>query len=64
MPHINKISHSSGFPGGFKFWYYFDDLAQDCSNYIANALELPQFCAKPAISKLEVYRLFDVSVEY
>ena len=32
-----------------KLWnqYYIDDLAQDCSNSIANALELLQSCAKP-----------------
>ena len=27
--------------------YHFDDLAQDCSNSIANALQLLQSCAKP-----------------
>ena len=26
---------------------HIDDLAQDCCNYIANALELLQFCTKP-----------------
>ena len=29
--------------------YYFDGLAQDCSNPIANALELLQYCTKPSI---------------
>ena len=29
---------------------HIDGLAQDCSNSIANALELLQFCAKPSIS--------------
>ena len=28
---------------------YFDDLVQDCSNSIANTLELLPFCAKPSI---------------
>ena len=28
---------------------YFDGLVQDCSNSIANALELLQSCAKPSI---------------
>ena len=27
---------------------YIDGLAQDCSNSIANALELPQSCTKPS----------------
>ena len=27
----------------------FDDLAQDCGNSIANALELPQPCTRPSI---------------
>ena len=30
--------------------YMVDGLAQDCGNSIANALELPQSCAKPSIS--------------
>ena len=34
------------------FWY-FDGLVQDCSNSIANALELLQFCTKPSISSLK-----------
>ena len=29
---------------------YIDGLAQDCSNSIANALELLQSCTKPSIS--------------
>ena len=29
--------------------HYFDGLAQDCGNSIANAIELPQSCAKPMI---------------
>ena len=29
--------------------YYIDGLAQDCSNSIANALELMQSCTKPSI---------------
>ena len=28
---------------------YIDGLVQDCSNAIANALELPQSCSKPPI---------------
>ena len=28
-------------------WFYFDGLVQDCSNSIADALELLQSCAKP-----------------
>ena len=31
--------------------YHFDGLAQDCSNSIANALELLQSCTKPLIYK-------------
>ena len=29
-----------------------DGLVQDCSNSIANALELLQFCTKPSISSI------------
>ena len=29
--------------------HYFDGLVQNCSNSIANALELPQSCTKPSI---------------
>ena len=37
------------------FWeHYFDCLAQDCSNSIANALELLQSFTKPVISYLAV----------
>ena len=34
------------------FWVhlYFDGVVQDCSNSIANALELLQSCTKPSIS--------------
>ena len=31
-----------------------DSLVQDCSNSIANALELLQFCTKPSISSIVV----------
>ena len=31
---------------------YLEDLVQDCSNLIANTLELLQYCAKPSISFL------------
>ena len=31
---------------------YIDDLVQDCSNSIANALELLQSCTKPSISSI------------
>ena len=31
------------------YMVYIDDLAQDCSNSIANARELLQSCAKPSI---------------
>ena len=30
-------------------WKYLDGLVQDCSNSIANALELLQSCTKPSI---------------
>ena len=30
-------------------WYYIDGLVQDCSNSIANALELLQSCTKSSI---------------
>ena len=30
-------------------WPHFDGLVQDCSNSIANALELLQYCLKPSI---------------
>ena len=36
------------------FWLYFDGLVQDCSNSIANALELLQSCAEPLIFPLKV----------
>ena len=32
-------------------WLYLDDLVQDCSNSIADALELLQHCTKPSIYK-------------
>ena len=32
---------------------YFDSLVQDCSNSIANALELLQSCTKPSICRYE-----------
>ena len=35
--------------GTFHVWHYLDGLMQDCSNSIANALELLQSCTKPAI---------------
>ena len=31
-------------------WLHIDGLAQDCSNPIANLLELPQACTEPSIS--------------
>ena len=31
--------------------WHFDDLAQDCSNSIANALELLQSCTKPSVQE-------------
>ena len=33
---------------------YIDGLAQDCSNFIANALELLQACTEPSISSSHV----------
>ena len=33
--------------------YHIDDLVQDCSNSIANALELLQSCTKPSIKPKE-----------
>ena len=37
---------------------YIDDLVQDCSNSIANALELLQSCTKPSIcDQVKSYRL-------
>ena len=33
-------------------WGDIDGLVQDCSNYIANALELLQSCTKPSIYQL------------
>ena len=33
-------------------WYWCNGVAQDCSNSIANALELLQSCAKPLISNV------------
>ena len=46
--------------------YCFDGLVQDCSNSIANALVLLQFCTKPSVfyfmlSNLETH--VDVSIE-
>ena len=34
----------------FSIMYYFEGLVQDCSNSIANELELLQSCTKPSIS--------------
>ena len=34
---------------GITMKYHFDGLVQDCSNSIANALELLQSCTKPSI---------------
>ena len=48
---------------------YIDGLAQDCSNSIANALELLQFCTKPSnciykhfssFLKTEMAQAFDI----
>ena len=36
----------------YVFKFHIDDLAQDCSNSIANVLELLQSCTKPSISSL------------
>ena len=36
---------------------YIDGLVQDCSNYIANALELLQSCTKPSISNNKLHGL-------
>ena len=40
---------------------YIDGLAQDCSNSIANALELLQSCAKPSICYLKIMQLEESS---
>ena len=37
-------------------WCHINGLAQDCSNSIANTLELLQFCTKPSISRPECDR--------
>ena len=37
--------------------YHFDGLAQHCSNYIANALELLQSFTQPSISSLRMIRI-------
>ena len=34
---------------------HIDDLVQDCSNSIANALELLQSCTKPSMCQLGMY---------
>ena len=36
----------------FQTKYHIDGLVQDCSNSIANALELLQFCTKPLTCKV------------
>ena len=33
----------------YSYWLHFEGLVQDCSNSIANALELLQSCTKPLI---------------
>ena len=40
---------------GTKFYAVTKDLAQDCSNSIAIALELPQSCAKLSIQILTLF---------
>ena len=35
---------------------HIDGLVQDCSISIANALEIPQFCAKPSIWNYQKYK--------
>ena len=35
---------------------YFDDLAQDCNNSIANALALLQPFAKPSIGQMKYFK--------
>ena len=42
---------------------YFDGLVQDCSNSIANALELLQSCSKPSIY-ITKYDSNDTTVQY
>ena len=34
------------------FWGYVNSLVQECSNSIANALELLQSCTKPSVYKI------------
>ena len=43
------VFHTYSLPIKDIFKQYIDSLAQDCSNSIANALELPQSCARPSI---------------
>ena len=53
-----------GLSVGFRvlgFWHI-DGLAQDCSNSIANALELLQYCAKPSICNI-YHRIYTCFVE-
>ena len=42
--------------------YYIDGLAQDCDNSSAKALELPQSCAKPSMSKFTVDLALYISI--
>ena len=46
---INKINHLSHNVSSSDFVWYIDGLVQDCSNSIANTLELLQSCSKPSI---------------
>ena len=40
----------------YKYCSYIDGLLQDCSNSIANALELLQSCTKPLIKAQNVFK--------
>ena len=43
---------------------YIHGWAQDCSNSIANALELLQSCTKPSIYVFEVKEIIPVSFDF
>ena len=46
---IKEDAHVSLIRTNLSIWLHIDDLVQDCSNSIANALELLQSCTKPSI---------------
>ena len=67
---VQAISLTFLLTGHFFWWYmklvnneYIDGLVQDCSNSIANALELLQSCTKPSICfmSLSHYTLYKPS---